>query len=108
MKHSIVLAALTALAATQSLPRVPTCSKLCIDDVLPHVNCNADDWKCLCAIADDLDDLITPCLKAECSQDDEDEFREVGWEFCATIGEPITSFQVEMDREIEDRQGALT
>jgi hypothetical protein len=107
MKYLTILAVLTTFVTAQILPVIPTCSKHCLDDVIPRVNCALTDFKCVCAKADEVDVLITPCLKATCSKDDEAEFREVAWKFCGTIGELVTGLQAEMEREIANRQGTL-
>jgi hypothetical protein len=107
MKYSAIFAPLTALVAAQSLPVIPTCSKLCLNDAFPRANCTSNDFKCVCTKADEVDKLITPCLEATCSKHDEAEFREVAWRFCGTIGKSTTGLQGEMAREVANQQGAI-
>jgi hypothetical protein len=107
MKYSAMFAVLAALVTAQNLPVILTCSKLCVDDVLPHANCISNDFKSVCTKVDEVDKLITPFLKATCSKHDEAEFREVGWRFCGTIGKSMTGLQGETGREVANWQGAI-
>jgi hypothetical protein len=107
MKYAVIFAVFAALVTSQSLSIIPTCSKLCLDDVFPRANCILNDSNCVCAKADGADALVTSFLKAACSKDDEAEFREVVWMFCPTIGESAVDLQAEMERKIANRQGVL-
>jgi hypothetical protein len=104
MKRSILLASLTCLVASQNLPIIPNCSLSCLTAGVVHVGCALDDYKCACAKGKEVLSFITPCLTSKCSHGDQDEFRNVGLKYCASIGEPVAPPELEMQRKVHDRQ----
>jgi hypothetical protein len=69
-----------------------------------HVGCAVNDYKCACARGEDVLSFITPCLTSKCSREGQNEFRDVGLKYCASIGEPVAPPQSEMKGKLQNRR----
>jgi hypothetical protein len=89
MKSSIILAALTTLAATQAILDMPSCSIACLEIAMVKADCAVDDIHCACSASQFINDNVTPCLQEECTYAEYLTFQNMAIEICQTAGVPI-------------------
>ncbi|KAJ4317369.1 hypothetical protein N0V94_004972 [Neodidymelliopsis sp. IMI 364377] len=90
MKNTIILAALTALAAAQTIADLPSCSLECLASAIGGLQCELTDFACSCQKADKLTPVITPCIQTACTDAaDQAKTIKVLSGLCAAAGFPI-------------------
>lgn len=90
MKNALVVSAITALAAAQSIADLPACSLTCLTSAIPSLGCGLTDFACSCKKADTLTPQLTPCVQSACSDAaDQAKVLTVLSSICAAAGVPI-------------------
>jgi hypothetical protein len=89
MKYTIILAALSAYVAAQTVDDLPACSVDCLTNGMSKAGCDTTDTTCACSKAEAINEDITPCIERECSSWDDYEFRYIVTEICYNAGVPI-------------------
>lgn len=90
MKNALIVSAITALAAAQSIADLPACSLTCLTSAIPSLGCGLTDFACSCKKADTLTPQLTPCVKSACKDEaDQAKVMTVLSSICAAAGVPI-------------------
>ncbi|KAJ4395343.1 hypothetical protein N0V91_010905 [Didymella pomorum] len=90
MKNALIVSAITALAAAQSIADLPACSLTCLTSAIPSLGCGLTDFACSCKKADTLTPQLTPCVQSACSDAaDQAKVLTVLSSICAAAGVPI-------------------
>jgi hypothetical protein len=85
MKASLILAALTAIAAAQSLDDFPRCSVNCLVRNIKSVGCSLD-VKCACHAAEAMSIGISECIHVACNEYDVHVFYDAADRICKANG----------------------
>ncbi|KAJ8117025.1 hypothetical protein OPT61_g1668 [Boeremia exigua] len=90
MKNTFILAALTALVASQDIGSLPTCSLTCLSTAIDGLGCGITDFACSCQKASELTPVVTPCVQSACPDPaDQAKTLEVLAGICSAAGFPI-------------------
>lgn len=90
MKNTLLVSAITALAAAQGIADLPACSLTCLTSAIPSLGCGLTDFACSCKKADTLTPQLTPCVQSACKDEaDQAKVLTVLSSICAAAGVPI-------------------
>ncbi|KAF9701072.1 hypothetical protein EKO04_001074 [Ascochyta lentis] len=90
MKNTILITAMTAFAAAQTITDLPSCSLACLASSIGGLGCGLTDFACSCQKASQLTPVVTPCVQTACTDPaEQSKTIKVLSEICAAAGFPI-------------------